>query len=203
MLRIVFLLIAALAVAPLGAVPLGFDVYVDTSSAIGQTALLELQFNPGNTGTYDPATVAISMFKTDGSLGAIEPSMGGVSGTLASAVTIENSGLPNDYAQWLTTGTYISFRLTFSGTGVEAATGADSGSTFFLTLWDEVFSGSLLSTSSPANYLLTFDVPTTGGVDNAIRFSELASASRVPEPATVLLTGAGLGLAALLSRRRR
>jgi hypothetical protein len=202
MIRILILLVAALVAAPLGAAPLVYSVQINTSGASGAAALLNLQFNPGSLGSADSAQVDITGFATDGTLGVLDSTQGGVSGTLPATVTLANSSDFNDYLQNIVLGSYIRFAVVFSGAGVESPTGQLFGSTFAVSLYDAGLTGSVLPTSDENLTLATIDVPVEGGVSDPVVSSELTSVSQVPEPATGVLAGAGLGLALLLKRRR-
>jgi len=99
-------------------------------------------------------------------------------------------------------GSYIRFAVVFSGAGVESPTGQLFGSTFAVSLYDAGLTGSVLPTSDENLTLATIDVPVEGGVGDPVVSSELTSVSQVPEPATGVLAGVGLGLALLLKRHR-
>ncbi len=89
-----------------------FDFNVDTSSILGQSGYIDLQFNPG-TGSAGLASAVVTSFTSNATLGVASPT-GGVTGTLPAAVTITNTTPFNDYFQAITFGNAVSFDLNMS-----------------------------------------------------------------------------------------
>lgn len=211
--KILFLMLAVLSALPLAAAPMAFSVNVNlTSLTPGTTVFLDFQFNPGMVGSTDSASSFISGFNTDGTLAASsEPAIGAVTGSLPATVQIDNTDAAgyNDYAHQVTVGTFLGFTVTLSGPGVEAPTGQPYGSLFTFSILDPITFAPIFPVTSPDGFLLTVDVPETGGVAMPVgwaideRVLSVTEPSEVPEPASFLLVGAGLGAAALLARRRR
>ena len=95
---------------------------VDTSSLQGQSAYLDFQFNAGGsdpTMTALPATMAITDWQTDGALSFQPlPPAGDVTGSLPGGSLVignDSSNARNEFTQYLTFGTSLSFNALLSG----------------------------------------------------------------------------------------
>src|SRR6185369_8428808 len=85
----------------LNATPVSYQVNVNTVSLSGTTGNVDFQYNPGP-GTTDPSFITIDFFTPGGGLFGAPFTVGGVTGILPGAVTINNSGAFNDYFQGIT-----------------------------------------------------------------------------------------------------
>jgi len=154
--------------------PTGYLVTVDTSSVSGQQGTIDLQFNAGALTTQN-ACVNVS-YLTGATLGPPSSTAGGVTGTLASTLTINNgnggcssattytASTVNDYNQPITFGNTLSFYLTLNGPGVTAPAGnsnGNSGSSFGV---DFTITGSPALTGDPSNYAGTISLNPDGTV---------------------------------------
>lgn len=182
------------------AAPVVYQFTIDTSSLAG-SGFLDIQFNPGTTPGFEPATATFSNFSMGtGTLNGAPTNTGGVSSDLAALII----SLVNDLNQTLqpvTWGNQISFLVTLSGTLIENPDpGGFIGALFSVSLLDSTQTNFLLGGPplagldiAPAALGIT---PFNNGAPGIVGISE------VPEPATWLLVGAGLvGLGAL--RRKR
>lgn len=194
---------------PCGAGAAVWQVSVDTSSVIGQVGWLTFDLIDGDA-VVTPSSVMIDPFATDGTLGPNVVTAGSVSGTLPSAVTLDDAQSPgnsfNEYMQDITLGNSITFTFTTSGA---LPAGTPDGFSFFLfaacaadpteltaTNGCVPFE-SLLETPDPSGALFLFDIG--GGFQGGEPYSELVRATEVtandlPEPGTL-----ALGMAALLA----
>jgi len=163
-------------------------VTVDTSTLSGTSAQLAFDFIDGGTPSN---TITISGFGTDGTLGSTVPT-GGVSGNLPGTVVLTDSDFFNEYLTGITLGSTFSFIL--SATTNPSASLPDAFSLFLL---DPSAEFSLVSTSDPtgSNSLLTLNID--GSAEGALSVYDASvttapANTTVPEPATLLLLGAGL-----------
>jgi len=143
---------------PTFAGPVIYQVTVNTSSAYGQSADLDLQFN-GAALPYQSATATVLNFVTDGTLNpavsdAYTGSMNNVSGMLPGAVTFGNSTSFDDYTENITFGNIITFDLVLDGDEIEHPDPAHNsgGSSFVLD-----FINANCTTSSCNQYFLVND----------------------------------------------
>ncbi len=159
-----------------------YDFNVDTTSLMGQTGYLELQFNPGlNPGV---ASATISNFTSDAALGAIIPT-GSVTGSLPGTVTINNSTAWNDYYQQVVFGSTVQFTLNLTGS---------AHNSFALSFYGSDGSTPLLTNDTTNGFATTIDLNANGGAVNNL--SSQVVVTPTPIPAAVWLFGSGLlGLA--------
>jgi len=188
-----------------------YDFTMNTSSLLGTSGILDMQFNPGGNGPYDATGVAtVSGFQTDGMLVAEDPyttsfpggggelASGNVTGTLTAPVTFTAgpTSLLNEYAQQITFGTELSFQLTLSGQAVSSSICPASpppGSTcsapeFFIDFLDSTASTFLFTDdptgSSPTGWIV-------GGVQESPNTSTMPFTSPGPGagPSDLILSG--------------
>ena len=165
-------------------------VTVDTSTLSGTSAQLAFDFVDGGTPSN---TITISGFGTDGTLGSTVPT-GGVSGNLPGTVVLTDSDFFNEYLTGITLGSTFSFILSATTNPADSASSPDAFSLFLL---DPSAEFSLVSTSDPtgSNSLLTLNID--GSAEGALSVYDASvttapANTTVPEPATLLLLGAGL-----------
>ena len=192
--------------------PIAFTVVVDTSAISPQAGLLDFQFNPGPTDPVQAANVTIMGYTGD-TLGLVLPSFGDVTGTLGgpNSVFIDNGVLVipvsplNDYAQNVTYGAYIAYRLIFDGPAIEAPdNGSGSPSTFAFYMYSYDGDGNLVAVpfADPTGLALTIDIDHQG-MATATGSADFLTADVAPEPSTLLLVGVVLAAAGLWRARRR
>jgi hypothetical protein len=174
-----------------------FQIQVDTSAITTQSGYFDLQFNPTTVGAL-AATATVTNFATDGTF-LSDPNNGtdgDVSGSLASALVINNTASLNDLLQAIQFGTSMSFTLDLSGPATSMPDPNGYGSAFGLTLYDTNFNP--LLTTDPngtvATILLNSDTTTTietfpagAGSGAAAMVQFLPNA--VPEPSTIVMAG--------------
>ncbi|MGH7865544.1 MAG: NF038129 family PEP-CTERM protein, partial [Candidatus Binataceae bacterium] len=107
---------------------------IDTSSLLGQSGFIALQFNPAALPGADAATARIkNIVIGGGALGSLA-SEGGASGSLANEVTITNSSRLNRLTQEIAFGTRLSFDLALSGDALSNPMQQIFGTSFALQL---------------------------------------------------------------------
>jgi hypothetical protein len=194
MFGIMVLLMVALA-GPGYAMPLDYQITVDTSTLTGTTGYVDLQFNPG-TLTAPGAQAALSGFggptllSGDPQTGAT----GNVTGALPGPLLFSNTTVYNDFFQAVTFGTTTTFNVNFSGAFTTASSG--SNTTFSVSLYDASGTNPIFTTDPSAfgGSFLRMDLAPGGGVttfNTAINPSAVSVAA-VPIPAAVVLFGSGL-----------
>ncbi len=188
--KIKLLVIAAIAIVAFAVSPAfasySYDFNVDTSSLLGQSGYLELQFNPGvNPGV---ATATVSNFSSDAALGAIVLT-GDVTGSLPGTVTINNTTAWNDYFQAIAFGNTLHFSVDLTST-------ADNS--FALSFYGADGVTPLL-TSDPNGFATIIDVNGSGPA--VTNLSNQVSVASTPIPAAAWLFGSGV--AGLAGIRRR
>jgi hypothetical protein len=157
-----------------------YSIHINTSTLTGTDGAIYFQFAPGL--NSDLASVSIAPFSIDppGALTGTPATDGGVTGSLTSLpLVIDNSGGLNDYLQFLTFGSTISFNVAFN---LPAHLVGDAGSAFVFAL----------TATDGITPLLTLDPSGNLGqisyeLDGTFTATSLAAAatigSAVPEPA--------------------
>ncbi|KQQ46331.1 hypothetical protein ASF61_18185 [Duganella sp. Leaf126] len=206
-LRRAALVLALSACAGLASAASAFHIELDTAALAathGNSGWIDLQFNPGNSGT-PYAQAQLSHFSGFG-----DPSTavtaGNVSGSLAGAYVIGNNdaGGYNDLFHAVNFGSKVGFTVTFSGE-LDPSLSA-FGSTFGVSLFDRSGTVALgAGAASDALVLLTWtslgsatSVPLANQIGTTVN-----AVSAVPEPQGWLMLGAGLALLGAIARRRR
>jgi hypothetical protein len=165
-----------------------YEIRVNTSALTG-TGFLDFQFNGGNT-PFDFGSATIASFTTDGTLAPPATPIGDVTGALPGSVTIQNTGVTNDYTPGLTFGSFFDV---FVALNIPSLSGTSaSGNTFTLDVEDSDFQ-SLLG-AFPA---VQIDLDATTGaptVTNNTGGSAVVTEQLVPEPASLWLVAGGLFL---------
>jgi len=175
-------------------------VTVNTSLIDGTDGSLDFQFNPGPLVTQ-PATVQILGF-SGGSYGGSDQLNGAVTGgPLPSPVTINNTDALNEYFQAFNFGPSLRFTLSFNGPAIDAPDGkSTSGSVFSFSMFSDRAGTVPVLTSDPNGVAATVAV----GLDGSLTAATLSPAVSVtPEPTSVALCAAAMGLLALLTSLRR
>lgn len=185
-----------------------YHVSIDTSSVGGVSVGLAFDFIDGGTPSN---TVSISNFSTDGTLGAAS-TVGGVTGSLPSGFTLDDSDFFNEYFQSVSSATTLSFDFDPTANAPDAGSLPD---TFSFFLIDDLTGLPLFDTTDPtgAGALFAFEIDGNGllsvynaaGTNVAVTWSVAAVENNnpVPEPSTLLLLGSGWLGAAFLRRRQK
>ncbi len=118
------------------AVPVVYDVSVNTSVYTGTAGYLDFQFNPA-VATAPQATVTITNFSPFAIAQGAPVLDGGAAGSLGSTATITNSAAFNAFFQDVIFGAGFSFRIAFDGTFRTAP--SPDGTLFSLNLLDSSF----------------------------------------------------------------
>jgi len=179
-------------------------VRIDTTSLGVVNGFLDFNLAPGT----DPMTVTISGFSPAANLNpAVDPSStGAFAGNLTSGNSLVLGSGFADYFRGFTFGGIIQFFVTFSGPAITSPTpGATVGNTFAFSLFDASGSSPLLTSNDTFGYLFTMDVAPKTGAVSVTPFalpSNALSITDTPEPATVLIIGAGLAAIGLLRKKK-
>ena len=193
-------LLLAMALPSFGA----YVVTINTQSISGTAGFIDLTLAAGD----DALSIAISSFSPTGILGAVDgTSFGDFAGDLTSGNTLTIGPGNTDYLRAVTFGASIQFMLSLSGPAVSSPNpAAFTGNTFRFFVFDTSFAPLLTvgSGPDPEGYLFAIDVAAKTGATDITPFGArgiLDITAAVPEPMTLLLSGAGL--AALFALRKR
>lgn len=181
-----------------------YGVTVDTSSQLGNSGYVDLQFNPSSF-TTQTANAAVTNFSTDGTLDVFgddpfDGTSGDVTGTLPGTVSFDNGTATNEYTQGMTFGNTISFNVDLSGPAIDLANG-DGGGSFFLTFYDP--SGNTLLTNNSNGPAFEVDInpdgsttatayPDPDGGPSVVTYAGPTDVTPTPEPSLALLLAGGL-----------
>jgi hypothetical protein len=178
--------------------PITYDATVDTSSISGTVGSLDFNFNPGPLVTQ-PASLQILNFTSNGALTGSPTLTGDVSGALPATLTFDNGTGFNDYFQGFTFGSTLSFQVSLYGPALTSPDGVStSGSTFAFSMFSDA-AGTIpaLTTDTTDGFAFTVDV-NLDGTTTLTNFSEQTTVvpvtPAIPEPGTLPLTAAGIGL---------
>ena len=182
-----------------------YSLTVDTSSAASQMGYIEFQFNPGSGGSQLAYSDILNLM-TDGSLSPPGTNTGDSSGQLPAGLMQDNQTSFNDYIEGITFGNTITFDLLLSGPAIDMPDGTGGG-TFTLDFLNSDQSGYLF-TDDPINDVpvFTVDINADGSLTAMTYASEgdgppvvtFSGPAEVPEPSTLALAAAALGLALIL-----
>jgi hypothetical protein len=181
-----------------------YQVTVSTSGLNLTNGIVEMQFNPGMA-TSQAATATVTAF-SGAPLLAVEPMIPGtgvVTGTLPGPVGFTNTAALNDYAQNVTFLTFFQFMLTLDGPAITAPNNGSSGTRFSLLLWQPAFANPLITSDG---VIATLDINPNGTITiNGFPSgaSVVTFAGGVPEPSTLFLSLAALGVLACYNSRIR
>ena len=207
-LKIKLLVIALIVFAASSAfASLSYEVTVNTSSLVGTSGYLYLQYDVLNKPVASTATV--SSFSTDGLLATQNDTVdvvngSKVTGTLPGNVVFANTNTINDYNHAITFGSTLSFMVSFAST---PAANTSAVSTFSLGLFGDAYGSSALLNTAGVNY----SVPGTVAMinlnnDGSTSTTSLDSSTEVtptPIPAAIYLLGSGLmGLVGMRKRKQ-
>ena len=192
------------------AAPITYDVTVDSSSISGTAGSLDFNFNPGPLVTQ-AASLQILDFTSDGTLAGSPTLTGDVAGALPATLTFDNGTGFNDYFEGFTFGSTLSFQVSLYGPALSSPDGTStSGSTFAFSMFSDA-AGTMpaLTTDTTDGFAFTVDV-NLDGTTTVTNFSAQttvvpAATPAVPEPGTLPLMAAGIGLwlAFRFQRQRR
>ena len=193
------------------AAPITYNVTVNTSSLAGTAGTLYFQFNPGDLSSDAAmATLSLFQFTGGGTLSGLPSVSGDTTGSLSSSLILRNTADNNDALQALTFGSSFQFRLLLSGTLLtNPSSTALTGSVFNFGLFGTDGITPLLTTNTDG-YALTVNLNTRGMATtttypasaNTGSPVSVSAVNAVPEPNTLLLTGAA-GIVLLCALRRR
>jgi hypothetical protein len=179
-----------------------YNIDINTSPLTGTDGAIYFQFNPGL--NSDLASVSIDPFSIDapGALTGSPVTDGGVTGSLtALPLVIDSSGGLNDYLQFLTFGSTISFRVAFN---VPSVLTGDAGSAFVFAVTGTDGITPLLTLDPSGNLgQIEYDLDGTFTATSLADAAKISSA--VPEPSFTgpVLLALLLQIAILFRRRRQ
>ncbi len=200
-----FLIAAFLCIGSVAsATPITYDVSVTTSSISGTSGSLDFNFNPGPLVTQS-ASLQISNFTTDGTLGGSPSLMGDASGLLPGTLTFGNGTGFNDYFDGFTFGNTLSFEVSLYGPALSAPDGTStSGSTFAFSMFSDAAGSIPTLTTDADGFAFTTDVNLYGSTTVSSFSSETSvvpETNAVPEPGSIGLSAAALILVAVFRKR--
>jgi hypothetical protein len=181
------------------AAPITYDGTVDSSFISGKAGSLDFEFNPGPLVTQ-AAALQILNFTSDGALAGSPTLTGDVAGALPAPLTFDNGTGFNDYFEGFTYGSTLSFQVSLYGPALSSPDGmSTSGSTFAFSMFsDAAGTMPVLTTDTTQGFAFTIDVNLDGSttVTNfSIQTTVVpATMPAVPEPSTLPLMVAGIGL---------
>ena len=187
------------------ATPITYEVTVNTSSILGTTGSLDLNFNPGPLVTQ-AAPLQILDFTSDGTLAGNCPcGTGDVSGQLPSTLTFDNGTAFNDYFDNFTFGSTLSFDVTLYGPALSSPNGiASSGSTFAFSMFSDVLGTIPALTSDTTDgfaFTAAVNLDGTTTVDDSSSqttiVAETGPSAATPEPNSFILLVSGIASLAL------
>jgi hypothetical protein len=193
------------------AVPITYDVTVDTSSISTTAGSFDWEFNPGPLVTQ-AASLRILNFTSNGMLAGSPVLTGDVTGALPATLTFDNGRALNDYFEGFTYGSTLSFQVSLLGPALSSPDGTStSGSTFAFSMFSDA-AGTMpaLTTNTTEGFAFTIDV-NLDGTSTVTNFSPEttivpATAPAVPEPGSLSLMAAmiclWIALRYYLQRRR-
>lgn len=180
------------------AAPIAYDVTVDTSSILDTAGSVDFNFNPGPLVTQ-PASLQILDFTSDGTLAGGPTLTGHVTGALPGTVTFDNGTAFNDYFEGFTFGSKLSFQVSLSGPALSSPDGTStSGSTFAFSMFSDA-AGTIpaLTADTADGFAFTVGVSldgTTPVTNSSAQTTVVPVTPAVPEPGTLPLMAAGMGL---------
>lgn len=180
------------------AAPITYDVSVDTSSISGTAGSVDFNFNPGPLVTQS-ASLQILDFTSNGMLAGGPTLTGDVAGILPGTLTFDNGTGFNDYFEGFTFGSTLSFQVSLYGPALSSPDGTStSGSTFAFSMFsDPAGTMPVLTTDTTDGFAFTVDVNLDGTttVNNfSAQTTVVPATTGVPEPGTLPLMAAGIGL---------
>jgi hypothetical protein len=201
-------LLCTLASAPSQSVPLRFDVSINTFTfPVGSTYALDFQLNDGSgVGDANNTAVISNLMFGGGSAGLTSPT-GGATGNAAAGFILSDTSFFNQILQVFVPGSFVSFRT-------ELTDSADLGATPDTLTLAILRDGVEIPTTSLLDAFLVAEI--TGGPGSVAGFGSDASAlpidtgaplitfvstSGVPEPGSLFLVSAAIGLLICLRRR--
>jgi hypothetical protein len=180
------------------AVPITYDVTVDTSTISGTAGSFEFQFNPGPLVTQS-ASLQILNLAGNGTLAGSPALTGDVAGALPATLTFDNGTAFNDYFEGFTYGSTLSFQVSLFGPALSSPNGTStSGSRFAFSMFSDA-AGTIpvLTTDTTNGFAFTVDVNlngTTAVTNFSSQTTVVPATGIVPEPGTLPLMGVAIGL---------